>query len=200
MSCDGDESQFTTDPADDLLWKFRRRRLEAESIRDALLAVSGTLDRRVGGPHPFPPMPSWDYTQHKPFIAVYDNHQRSVYLMSQRIRRHPFFGTFDGAETNMSTSFRITSTTPLQALWMLNDPFVHEQARGFAARLLKERPDVAARIDRAYGLALGRPPSSEESAAGAEFLKSVRTDLDETQSWEAFARILFRLNEFVYVR
>jgi hypothetical protein len=200
MSCDGDESQFTTDPANDLLWKFRRRRLEAESIRDSLLAVSGSLDRRVGGPHPFPPMPSWDYTQHKPFIAVYDNHQRSVYLMSQRIRRHPFFGTFDGAETNMSTSFRITSTTPLQALWMLNDPFVHEQARAFAARLLKERTDVAARIDRAYGLALGRAPSSEESSASAEFLKSVRPGLDEIQSWEAFARILFRLNEFVYVR
>jgi hypothetical protein len=200
MSCDGDETQFTTDPADDLLWKFRRRRLEAEAIRDSLLAVSGMLDRRVGGPHPFPPMPTWDYTQHKPFIAVYDNPQRSVYLMTQRIRRHPFFGTFDGAETNMSTSFRITSTTPLQALWMLNDPFVHEQARAFAARLLKERSEVAARIDRAYGLALGRSPSTEESAASREFLRSVRSDLDETQSWEAFARILFRLNEFVYVR
>jgi hypothetical protein len=200
MSSDGDEAAFALDPSNDLLWKFRRRRLEAEAIRDALLAVSGTLDRQVGGPHPFPAMATWDYTQHKPFLAVYDNHQRSVYLMAQRVRRHPFFGTFDGAETNMSTPFRITSTTPLQALWMLNDPFVHEQASAFAARLLKERSGVAARIDRAYGLALGRAPSTGESAASAEFLRSVQPELDETQSWEAFARILFRLNEFVYVR
>jgi hypothetical protein len=199
MSCDGDAGAIE-DAANDLLWKFRRRRLEAEAIRDSLLAVSGGLDRRAGGPHPFPPMPGWDYTQHKPFIAVYDNRQRSVYLMSQRIRRHPFFGTFDGAETNMSTALRITSTTTLQALWMLNDPFVHEQARVFAARLLKERPEDGPRIERAYALALGRPPTTEESAAAAEFVTRVRSELDEAQAWESFARILFRLNEFVYVR
>ena len=145
-------------------------------------------------------MPGWDYTQHKPFIAVYDNLQRSVYLMSQRIRRHPYFGTFDGAETNMSTALRITSTTPLQALWLLNDPFVHDQARAFAARLLKERKDDASRIDRAYALALGRSPSAEEAAASLEFVSGVRIQLDETQAWEGFARILFRLNEFAYVR
>jgi len=200
MSCDENEAAFAADPADDLLWKFRRRRLDAEAIRDSLLAVSGTLDRRMGGAHPFPAMPTWDYTQHKPFIAVYDNNQRSVYLMSQRIRRHPFFGTFDGAETNMSTALRTTSTTTLQALWMLNDPFVHEQARALAARLLKERPDDTSRIVRAYALTLGREATAAEAAASLEFLNGVRGQLDETQSWEAFTRILFRLNEFVYVR
>ncbi len=199
MSCDGDAGALE-DPANDLLWKFRRRRLEAEAIRDSLLAVSGALDRRTGGPHPFPPMPSWDFTQHKPFIAVYENSQRSVYLMTQRIRRHPYFGTFDGAETNMSTALRITSTTPLQALWMLNDPFVHEQARAFAARIQKERPEDASRIERAYALALGRAPTSEEAATSLDFVSSTRAQLDEKQAWESFARILFRLNEFVYVR
>ncbi|MBI3856768.1 MAG: DUF1553 domain-containing protein, partial [Planctomycetes bacterium] len=184
----------------DLLWKFRRRRLEAEAIRDSLLAVSGALDRRMGGAHPFPASTTWDYTQHKPFIAVYENSLRSVYLMSQRIRRHPYFGTFDGAETNMSTALRITSTTPLQALWLMNDPFVHEQARRFAARVTKDRNDDATRIDRAYALALGRPPSGDEAATAAAYVASVRAELDETQAWESFARILFRLNEFVYVR
>jgi hypothetical protein len=199
MSCDGDAGA-AEDPSNDLLWKFRRRRLEAEAIRDSLLAVSGALDRRMGGAHPFPPMPSWDFTQHKPFLAVYENSQRSVYLMAQRIRRHPYFGTFDGAETNMSTALRITSTTPLQALWLLNDPFVHDQARALAARLLRERPDDEARIERAFALALGRSPTSQERETCQELLKSTRSQLGETQAWESFARILFRLNEFVYVR
>src|SRR6185369_10423082 len=196
MSCDGDAGA-ASDPSNDLLWKFRRRRLEAEAIRDSLLAVSGALDRRMGGPHPFPASPTWDFTQHKPFIAVYDNTQRSVYLMSQRIRRHPYFGTFDGAETNMSTAQRITSTTTLQALWMMNDPLVHEQARQFAARVIKEQKTDAARIDRAYALALGRPPSSDEAGAAAAYGADRRAGLDEAQAWESFARILFRLNEFV---
>jgi hypothetical protein len=200
MSCENGDAGALSDPANDLLWKFRRRRLEAEAIRDSLLAIGGTLERRMGDAHPFAPMPSWDYTQHKPFIAVYDSNLRSVYLMTQRIRRHPYFGTFDGAETNMSTSFRITSTTPLQALFMLNDPLVHDSARAFAARLAKERKDDASRIERAYALTLGRPPSSEEAAASLEFVTSTRAQLDEAQAWESFARILFRLNEFVYVR
>ena len=148
----------------------------------------------------FPPSTAWDYTQHKPFIAVYDNHQRSVYLMTQRIRRHPFFGTFDGAETNMSTALRITSTTPLQALYMLNDPLVHEQAKAFAARLQKERKDDADRIQRGFALALGRAATAGEAAAAQGYVAQARTGLGESEAWESFARILFRLNEFVYVR
>ena len=196
MSCDDNEAAALIDPNNDLLHKFRRHRLDAESIRDSLLAVSGTLDRKVGGPHPFPAMPAWDFTQHKPFIAVYDNHQRSVYLMAQRIRRHPFFGTFDGAETNMSTPFRITSTTPLQALFMLNDPLVHDAAKALAARVRGERSDDAARVDRAFQLALGRPATPEEASASIDHLRKLPGD----EGWESFARILFRLNEFVYVR
>jgi len=200
MSCDDNEAAALTDPNNDLLHKFRRRRLEAEAIRDALLAVSGDLDRGMGGPHPFPPSTAWDYTQHKPFIAVYDNHQRSVYLMTQRIRRHPFFGTFDGAETNMSTALRITSTTPLQALFMLNDPLVHEQAKAFAARLQKERKDDADRVQRGFALALGRAATPGEAAAAEGYIAQTRTGLGDAEAWESFARILFRLNEFVYVR
>ncbi|HLY08432.1 MAG TPA: PSD1 and planctomycete cytochrome C domain-containing protein [Planctomycetota bacterium] len=200
MSCQENDAAALVDPNDDLLWKFRRHRLDAESIRDALLAVAGTLDRSAGGPHPFPAMPTWDFTQHKPFLAVYDHHQRSVYLMTQRIRRHPFFGVFDGAETNMSTPFRITSTTPLQALFMLNDPLVHEQAKAFAARLQRERPDDRDRLERGFALALGRPATPDEASAALEYLSKTRAGLGETEAWESVARILFRLNEFAYVR
>jgi hypothetical protein len=83
---------------------------------------------------------------------------------------------------------------------MLNDPFVHEQARAFAARIQKERSGDAPRIERAYALSLGRAPTSEEAAASLEYVRSTRAQLDEKQAWESFARILFRLNEFVYVR
>jgi hypothetical protein len=83
---------------------------------------------------------------------------------------------------------------------MLNDPFVHEQARLFAARLRKEQKEDASRIERAYVLALGRTPSSLERDTCLEFVRKAAAELDEAQAWESFARILFRLNEFVYVR
>ena len=94
------------DPADELLWRFPRRRLEAESIRDAILMLGGGLDRSPGGPHPFPPVGT-TFTQHAPFGAVYPTTRRSVYLMTQRIRRHPFLALFDGPDTNASTARRL---------------------------------------------------------------------------------------------
>jgi hypothetical protein len=207
LSSDESAANQAVDPDNHFLWRHRRRRLDAESIRDAVLAVSGGLDRSVGGPHPFPHPTTWDFTQHKPFVAVYDSNLRSVYLMTQRIRRHPFFGIFDGADTNFSTASRVTSTTTLQALYFMNDPLVHEQAKRFAARLARERPDPASRIDRAYRLALGRPPTSEERAAGLRHVEQARELLAgtagadrELAAWESFARVVFRLNEFIYVR
>ena len=134
------------DVANDFLWRFDRRRLDAESIRDTLLVVGGNLDRTPGGAHPFPAMAAWNFTQHNPFKAVYDSDRRSVYLMTQRIQRHPYLALFDGPDTNASTAVRLTSTTPLQALFLMNDPFVHEQAKRFAARLLAEHIHVPQKI------------------------------------------------------
>ncbi|MCI0464560.1 MAG: PSD1 and planctomycete cytochrome C domain-containing protein, partial [Gemmataceae bacterium] len=128
LASSDDEANLKADVGNDSLWRFPRHRLDAESIRDSLLMVSGTLDRSQGGPHPFPDQRTWDFTQHKPFKAVYDTNRRSVYLMTQRIQRHPFLATFDGPDTNASTAVRTTSTTSLQALFLMNDPFVHEQA------------------------------------------------------------------------
>jgi hypothetical protein len=191
-----------SDPENRLLSHFPRRRLDAEAIRDTILKLSGTLDRSPGGPHPFPDQTKWDFTQHKPFKEVYETPKRSVYLMTQRLQRHPYLALFDGPDTNASTALRNTSTTPLQALFLMNDPWVHEQAKRFAARLLSEQPanerrglpppsehetartagiNPAARkaqdehrIERLYLLAYARPPSAEEKSLALEFLEKVQ--------------------------
>jgi hypothetical protein len=196
------------DAANELLSYFPRRRLDAEAIRDTLLALGDNLDPSVAGPHPFPPQTEWKFTQHNPFKAVYETNHRSVYLMTQRIQRHPYLAVFDGADSAASTPQRMTSTTPLQALYLLNDPFVHEQSVRFANRLLAERNDNASRIERAYRLALGRLPQPDERETAFQFLEAVRGQLQsasvaadeaEGQAWQAFARAMFRLNEFIYI-
>jgi len=198
-----DQEPMTNDPANSLLWHFPRRRLDAESIRDTLLVLGGNLDRTPGGEHPFPPQKDWDYTQHKPFRAVYDTNRRSVYLMTQRIVRHPFLAIFDGPDTGASTASRVTSTTPLQALYFLNDEFVHEQARRLAERLraLKDgasKSSDAERIDLAYTLLFARPASEEERNMGEEYLAKAGAKLEDA-AWESYVRVLLRTSELVYV-
>src|SRR5262249_47388528 len=146
----------------------------AEAIRDALLWLGDALDRSPGGPHPFPDQSTWDFTRHKPFKAVYETDRRSVYLMTQRIQRHPYLALFDRADTNASTARRGTSTTPLQALFLRNDPWVHRLARGFAARLLRERGGDPARVERSFRLAFGRPATGEERDAALAFLAAAK--------------------------
>jgi Protein of unknown function (DUF1553)/Protein of unknown function (DUF1549)/Planctomycete cytochrome C len=208
MSSADDGANAKLDADNEFLWRFPRRRLDAESIRDTMLAVSGALDRSPGGPHPFPAMTTWDFTQHKPFKAVYETDRRSVYLMTQRIQRHPFLALFDGADTNASTATRVTSTTPLQALYLMNDPFVHAQARKLAERLMAECPDDSARIEQGYVLLFGRSPTSDDITAAREYLGRVSEKLRSAgepkvrvsaKAWESLARGLMLSNEFVYV-
>lgn len=195
------------DPTNELLSAYPSRRLDADAIRDTLLALGGNLDLTSGGPHPFPAQTEWKFTQHNPFKAVYETNRRSVYLMTQRIQRHPYLAIFDGADPAASTPVRGTSTTPIQALYLLNDPFVHEQAKRFAERIFREGNDDPSRIRRAYRLALGREPRAEELELGQQFLVSVRettggeppAPLSEQDAWFAYVRALFRLNEFVYL-
>jgi hypothetical protein len=189
----------SADPNNDLLSRFRIRRLDAESIRDAMLAVSGQLDRSRGTEHPFPDPRTWNFTQHNPFRAVYDTNRRSVYLMTQRIARHPYLAIFDGADTGASTGARITSTTALQSLYFLNDQFVHDRAKGLAQRVLKEAATEPDRISRCYQLLFARSPSAEESKEGLAFLQSAHDPENVTAAWESYLRALLRLNEFVYL-
>ncbi len=196
------------DPNNELLSGFPRHRLDAETIRDSLLTLGGTLDRTPGGEHPFPPQTDWKFTQHNPFKATYDTPRRSVYLMTQRIQRHPFLATFDGADPAASTPVRLTSTTPVQALYLLNDPLVHEQSRRFAERLVSAGASDEARLRQAYESALGRPATAEEISGGQTFLATATAQLRTAgtpaerlpaEAWQAMVRVLFRLNEFVYV-
>jgi hypothetical protein len=208
LASDDHEGNSRIDAANDYLWRFTRQRLDAESIRDSILAVSGNLDRSPGGPHPFPEQSGWNFTQHNPFKAVYDTNRRSVYLMTQRIQRHPFLALFDGADTNASTARRFTSTTSLQALYLMNDPFIHEQSRKFAARLLAERSDDRARIELACMLLFARPAEADEQAAAIQHLGQVREALSrqgiskddlDVRLWASLVRAWWMSNEFVYL-
>ena len=197
-----------TDPTNTWLSSFPRLRMDAESIRDTLLTLGGSLDPKRGEAHPFPPQSKWKFTQHNPFKAVYETNHRSVYLMTQRIQRHPFLAIFDGADPAVSSPMRQVSTTPLQALYFLNDPFVHKQAAGFAERVISHAESREDRLQFAYRLALGRFPTSSEMESSTRLLDSIGTALAgassnakevESQSWQSLLRSLFRLNEFVYL-
>jgi len=192
------------DPNNTVWWRAERRRLDAESIRDALLFVSGDLDESVGGAHPFPPVHTWGFTQHNQFFANYDNRQRTVYQMQQRLRKHPFLALFDGADPNSSTAVREPSTTPLQALFMMNDKFAHEQAAKFAARVQHGEPDEARQIERAFLALYARPPQPDELALATDYLANFRAKLaakklPTDQAWPSLARALLGANEFLYV-
>jgi len=193
------------DPANELLSSFPRRRLDAESLRDTLLLLGGTLDLNRPGEHPFPPQSEWKFTQHNPFKAVYESPHRSVYLMTQRIQRHPFLAVFDGADPSTSTPARPSSTTPLQALYFLNDPLVHDQSRRLAGRLLKESTGTAARVQSACRLILCRPAAEDEITAAEKFLAAAGAKLagsgaaTEQEAFAAYIRVIFRLNEFLYL-
>ena len=196
------EAALARDPGNELLASFPRRRLEAEAIRDALLALGGNLDLSPAGAHPFPPAHEWKYTQHNPFKSVYESNRRSVYLMTQRIQRHPYLAIFDGADPSTSTPARPISTTPLQALYLLNDKLVHDQAGHVAVRLAAEAPTDRARITRAYELLFARPPAGDELAGAEVFLAKARAQIGvegDAEAWRAYVRVLFRLNEFVYL-
>jgi hypothetical protein len=208
MSSADHEGNAAIDPANHDLWRFHRRRLEAEEIRDAILAVSGALDRGVRGPHPFPAESSWKFSQHRPFVASYEHDGRSIYLMQQRIRPSPQLSIFDGADTNTATGERLASTTPLQALFMMNDMFVHRQADLLAVRVGLAFADDPKRIDYAYRLLFGRSPTATEVSKGLDYLRDLRPDLTELKidkedqtraALASYMRVLLSSSEFIFL-
>jgi hypothetical protein len=208
MAGSDNETGLARDPGNLWHWRYDRRRLDAEAIRDAMLQVSGRLDVRRPGPHPFPPMDQWRWTQHNPFKAVYPSNHRSVYLMTQRIQRHPYLALFDGPDTNTTTARRGSSTVPQQALFLMNNPFVTEQAEGLARRLLAASVEPARRIELAHELAWSRPATPTELEKGGHYIDGYKKELAKTgvtdgrlelEAWTSYARIMLRANEFVYV-
>jgi hypothetical protein len=191
---------------EDLYVAFTRRRLRAEEIRDAILAISGELDRSPAQEHPFPPWLNWRFTQHAPFTAVYDHNKRSVYLMTQRLKRHPFLVLFDGADPNATTASRLVTTVPTQALFFLNDPFVHTTSEKWATRLMANDAGQAQQIRQSWLLAFGRPPTQIELAEAKKFLEAYSSELEaakiedvELLALAAYVRTLIGSNEFLHV-
>ncbi|MHC5542044.1 DUF1553 domain-containing protein, partial [Singulisphaera rosea] len=196
------------DPENRWYWRFDRRRLDAEAIRDAMLSASGTLDLRVAGEHPFPPISEWRWTQHSPFKAVYTTDRRSVYLMTQRLQRHPYLALFDGPDTNHSTDRRTSANVPLQALFLMNNPFVQDQARALANRLIAEAPDVTHRLNLATTLAWGRPLVPGEVETFRDYLRTFARESEasgrpvpdaDLDAWVSLAKVILTANEFLYL-
>jgi hypothetical protein len=170
------------------------RRLEAEALRDAVLAVSGGLDVGMGGPGFLDvttrPGPSSIYEPTEPTGP--GSHRRSIYRTWVRAGAQPLLDALDCPEPSVSTPRRATTTTPLQALALLNDGFMLDQAEAFAGRLRRESGgDVGAQIVRAYRLALGRTPDSDEQRAARAFVAD--------HGLAPFCLALFNTNEFLYV-
>jgi hypothetical protein len=189
-------------------WRFDRRPLDAEGLRDGLLALGGNLALDRPGPHPFPKPETWSFTAHNQFKALYPSEHRSVYLMVQRLHPHPYLALFNGPDTSLTTATRDGSTVPLQALYLLNNPFVHDQGRRFAGRLVADERDAPSRVRAAYLRAFGREPTEGERVRADAFLarygrtladEGLPADRREVESWAALTRALIASNEFLYV-
>jgi hypothetical protein len=190
------------DPQNRWLWRMPVRRLEAEAIRDSLLYVAGTLNPERGGPPVYPPVdPSLraDTFQGVNWPAETEDSpktwRRSVYVKVKRSLLLPQLEVFDCPEISASVPQRNVTTTPTQALMLLNDPLIRKQAHLFAERLKRDAgTDPAKQIERAYWLSLGRAPTPKESTIGVTFLRNGGKD-----ALVDFAHTVFNLNEFVYV-
>ncbi|MHB8519595.1 MAG: DUF1549 and DUF1553 domain-containing protein [Limisphaerales bacterium] len=218
------EAAAKVDPDNQWLWRFRRHRLEGETIRDAALAVAGRLNPEMGGPSVFPELPrgmtvrgGWKVTPDR-----VERDRRSIYVFVRRNTRYPMFEAFDMPDTHESCPRRNVTTNPIQALTMLNSELTLDWARSFAGRVLESagaRPDR--QIETAYRLALGRNPDpgerrivteffsrqekilADRAAAGGKLALPAgpqgQADRVEAAALVDFCHMLINGNEFLYV-
>ncbi|MHA3772837.1 PSD1 and planctomycete cytochrome C domain-containing protein [Verrucomicrobiota bacterium sgz303538] len=181
------------DAANELYTHARVRRLDAEAIRDSLLAVSGKLDLTMFGPS----------------IEGNTSPRRSVYLTVRRTKLNPFLGAFDAPKPFTTLGHRETTNVPAQSLTLLNDPFVIDAAKRWARALLKTNADTPpTRVRAMFEDAFTRAPSEDELAAAAAYLAALGQThgvadnqlLTNERVWQDFAQSLFNLKEFIYVR
>jgi hypothetical protein len=200
------------DPGNGLLWRQNLRRLEAEAIRDNILAASGRLNLKMGGRGIFPTLAKEVLeTQSRPGYgwgksSKDEECRRSVYIFVKRTLGVPFLETFDEASPDTPTAARPTTTIAPQALILLNSKFLDEQARAMAGRLITEGGNnPAANVERLFRLALGRSPDMDETRIGRAYLERTRQDLKlpaEASYREALTmlcKVVLNLNETVYV-
>ena len=170
------------DATDRLLWAFPRQRLDAEEIRDSLLAASGLLEEKIGGPAVFPPVPAqldnlnaWKVSENP-----HDHFRRSLYVFVRRNTPYPLLDTFDWANPQIVHSRREVTTTAPQALTLVNSEVVYQYSQELAGRVIREAGDnEGARIDRLYQLLLARTPDKDEKSALLAFLDSQQKTLQK---------------------
>ncbi len=176
-----------------LLWRFPPRRLEAEEIRDAMLAVAGVLTPDMGGPG----FRLYRYLEDN--VATYvplethgpETYRRAVYHQNARAARVDLLGEFDCPDNAFAEPRRAATTSPLQALTLMNHRFTFDMAEALAARLEREADAPADQVRRAFRLAYARPPDPVEIDAA--------TDLIRAHGLRAFCRALFNSNEFLFL-
>jgi hypothetical protein len=176
------------DPENRLLWRARRRRLEFEAMRDAMLHVAGRLDRQLGG---------------RPVDVAGEasNRRRTVYGLVDRQELPAAYRAFDFASPDQSAGQRPRTTTPQQALFGLNSPFVIEQARAICAQSESPGVDAADRVRQIYRQVLARAPDPEEVSLALELVEPSAAS-DETpppDRWLELSQLLLLTNEFMYV-
>jgi hypothetical protein len=220
MSSRGDVKAVATDPVNDLFSRFDLRRLDAEAIRDAVLSVSGRLNLEMGGPSVFPEIPrevlhgqsrpgdGWGRSD--PSQAS----RRSVYVFVKRSLVLPVLEAFDFADTGQTCARRNTTTIAPQALTLLNGDFTTQAAGSFADRLCREAgTDPRRQVERAFRLALARPPDGGEVETALSLIERQRLLISRSAPAEnrpgdeeaarralsAFCLVLFNLNEFLYL-
>jgi cytochrome c553 len=187
LSCDRDERAMQVDGGDQLLWRMNRRRLDVEAWRDALLAVSGNLDRTLGGA--------------PQDLASAGNKRRTLYGSVSRHNLNNLLRLFDFPDPNITSESRPVTIVALQQLFVLNSDFMMEQARALAKRLESDDKDDAGRIRKAFLVLYGRPATEREVKLGLEFLAALEpTGPKPTLSrWEQYAQVLLSTNEFAFV-
>jgi mono/diheme cytochrome c family protein len=207
MSSAHDAKAALADPDNRLLWHFNRRRLEAEAIRDSMLAVAGTLDRTMGGS--LLENGNFEYinNEHSRGEVRYGGTRRSIYLPVIRNNVFDFFQAFDFVEPHVGNGKRASTVIASQALYLMNNPFVTAQAEAFAHTLLKDGTDEE-RVKAAYLRAFARPATADEVSRAVSFVQKYDSSLVETEkdatrrsakAWAAWCQVLFASSEFVYV-
>jgi Protein of unknown function (DUF1553)/Protein of unknown function (DUF1549) len=188
------------DSENELLGRSPRKRLDGESLRDAMLATAGLLNSKSGGPSVFPELPAemkgaggWKISE-----KAEDRNRRSVYVCVKRNLRYPFFTLFDAPDRSETCSRRFTTTTAPQSLMLVNDAIVLDFAKAFAARVRKEAGEVRAKqVERVFALALSRSPSAAERSAIEMFLTKHPGTSDE--AIVDLCHSVLNLNEFLYI-
>jgi hypothetical protein len=181
----GDAANLETDPDNRYLWRMNRRRLEVEPWRDAVLAVSGQLDREMGGTS----------------SQLNDGHRRrTLYGYVSRHQLNDLLRLFDFPDPNITAGERSVTTVPLQQLFVLNSGFMIGQSRALAARLSKEADSDTGRVERMFRLLYGRQPTDEEQQAAGRFLaESEKQPDDSLSTLEQFCLAMLGTNEFAYI-